>query len=72
MRVTVRKRSLISSFVRSDRCGLTRSGETRIWPGRRGLRFTKAKECLVTWKTYRLSLAMVQVWYVGGEVVYLG
>ncbi len=47
MRVTVLKRSEISSLVRSAKRGCTRIGETRMWPGRRGLRFTMAKEWVV-------------------------
>ena len=53
MRVTVLKRSLISSDVRSERWGLTRRGETRMWPGSKGLRLTIAKESGVIWKTWQ-------------------
>ncbi len=32
--------------------GVLRRGETRTWPGRRGLRFTRAKVWGVRWKTW--------------------
>jgi hypothetical protein len=32
-----------------------------MWPGRRGLRFTRAKEWGVVWKTYRVVSAWVLV-----------
>jgi hypothetical protein len=57
IRETVWKRSASSWEVRSERRGRTRCGETRMWPGRRGLRFTRAKEWGVVWKTYRVVSA---------------
>lgn len=38
----MRKRSVVSAGVRSATRGTTRRGETRTWPGRIGLRFTRA------------------------------
>lgn len=57
IRETVWKRSASSWGVRSERRGRTRCGETRMWPGRRGLRFTRAKVEGVVWKTYRVGLS---------------
>jgi hypothetical protein len=59
MRVTVLKRSLISGVERSARRGRGRRGETRMWPGRRGLRFTSAKLCWVRWKTWSCQLVQL-------------
>jgi len=37
-------------------------GETRMWPGRRGLRFTRAKERGVVWKTYMYRVCSAGKW----------
>lgn len=71
IRETVWKRSASSVGERSARRGRTRWGETRMWPGRSGLRFTRAKVWGVVWKTYRvLSLCFVDSgwwWFYGGS-----
>lgn len=35
---------MTSEDERSEKRGTTRRGETRTWPGRRGLRLTRAKD----------------------------
>jgi len=48
----VRNKSVISEEVRSLKRGTGRRGQMRMWPGRRGLRFTRAKVRGVMWKTW--------------------
>lgn len=49
--------------------GVLRRGETRTWPGRRGLRFTRAKVWGVRWKTWvrRLLVGMGFKGRIGGN-----
>jgi hypothetical protein len=51
-RWTVRNRLHVSVGERAERRVWGRRGRIRTCPGRRGLRFTRAKECGVWWKTW--------------------
>jgi hypothetical protein len=50
-RCTVKNKSCTSAADRSLKRGTIRRGDTRTWPGKSGLRLTRAKERRDRWKT---------------------